>query len=106
MVGTAGSIFACAAAPTLIASISIWILNDLSLRDATVVTLWLWPVFACVLAGPLLLTMLLVRLARRRCTWDHLAGVTLSALFAGLWISRLEPAHQLLTRRPHMSNAE
>lgn len=105
MTRTAGWIVACSAAPAFIASTLIWYLNDLSLSDAAVVTLWLWPLFTCVLAGPLVLTVLLLRLARQRCSWDRLAGVTLAALFGGLWVSRLEPAHQLLSVRPHVSSA-
>lgn len=105
MARTAGCIVGYSAAPTLIASALIWFLNDLSLLDAVVITLWLWPLFTCLLAGPLVLTVLLLRLARQRTTWDHLAGVTLAALFGGLWVSRLEPAHQLLSIRPHVSSA-
>jgi len=102
---TAGWIAECAAAPALVAATLTGSLNDLGLFDVAVVALWLWPVFAVVLAGPLLLTVLLFRLARRRCRWDHLAGVTLAGLFGALWACRLEPAHQLLSVRPHLSRA-
>ncbi|MEW6322784.1 MAG: alkaline phosphatase family protein [Acidobacteriota bacterium] len=99
----AASIVACAAIPALPTAVAIAHLNRLGFADAVIVGAWLWQLSLVLMAGPLALTAGGCYLVGRPCGFRELGGLALAGLFAFFWACRLEPVHQPLSIRPHIS---
>lgn len=78
-------------------------LNGLGLSDMLMLTGWLWLVWLLPFAGVHAVAALVSRVTGRTLTAGELAGVMWAALVGGFWMVRLEPAHQWISTRPHLS---
>ena len=80
-------------------------LNDLGVMDAMVLVGWFWLLWLVPLAAMHALLSIVGRTAGRPLTPSQRAGVMWAAPVGLYWIVRLEPAHQWISFRPHLSMA-
>ncbi len=94
---------ACAVAPAALVAVLSAGPNGLGPTDAAVLAIWLALAFAAPLASVQLAAMVWWRVRRTTVRPAHVVGVSWTFFLGLFWFGRLEPTHQWLSVRPHLS---
>ena len=95
---------ACAVAPAALVAVLSAGPNGLGPADAAVLAVWLTLAFAGPLACVQLAAIVWWRVRRTKVRPAHVVGVSWTFFLGLFWFGRLEPAHQWLSVRPHLSH--